>query len=260
MKRILITGGNGYIGTSLRNGLAEDHEITTVTRADFDVSDSKSTRDWFDGKHFDVLIHTAIAGGSRLRIDGFDVVDTNLKMYYNLLDNRSHFDRFISIGSGAEIYSRNTPYGLSKHVIRQSMMNKDDFYNLRVFAVFDENELATRFIKSSILNHINFTPIVITQDKHMDFFYMKDFVNLVKYYIMEKSPAKEVDCTYSSTPTLRDIADKVNSLGPNPVEVRHIAEGLAHHYSAEYPRSELPIDVYGLNRGIELTYEALCKI
>jgi hypothetical protein len=73
-------------------------------------------------------------------------------MYYNLLENKEHFGKLINIGSGAEVLSLDTPYGLSKNIIYNSILNTDNFYNLRVFAVFDNNELDRRFIKTAITN------------------------------------------------------------------------------------------------------------
>jgi nucleoside-diphosphate-sugar epimerase len=260
MKNILITGGNGYIASALKADLSNHYQITTITRNDFDLTDPIATNKWFANKYFDAVIHTAVSGGSRLLRDKVDVIDKNLQMYYNLLHNSStNFEKLINIGSGAEIHLTDTPYGLSKYIIRKSMLPKDNFYNLRVYAVFDEFEIPTRFIKNNITNYMESSPIVITQNKYMDFFYMKDFVNLVRYYLDTTSPPKEIDCAYKTTESLKDIAEKINMLGNHTVEIECVAEGLAQQYSASHPRIPLPIDVYGLDRGVELTYEALCK-
>ena len=42
--------------------------------------------------------------------------------------------------------------------------------SVRIYSVFDENELDQRFIKSSIQNYINRKDIVIHQNKKMDLF------------------------------------------------------------------------------------------
>ena len=100
--KILITGGNGYIAKALAKGLSQ-YNITSITRQDFDLTDRESTNKWFDGKHFDTVIHTAIKGGSRLKTDDGDVFYQNLQMFYNLYYNKAHFDKFIHFGSGAEL-------------------------------------------------------------------------------------------------------------------------------------------------------------
>ena len=66
--KILITGGNGYIAKSLVKELGE-YNITTISRKDFDLCDSIATNNWFKDKEFDIVIHTAVRGGSRLKKD-----------------------------------------------------------------------------------------------------------------------------------------------------------------------------------------------
>ena len=67
---ILITGGNGYIAKSLANNL---NNVTSITRKDFDLTDRHATDKWFEEKYFDVIIHTAVKGGSRLLVDGGNI-------------------------------------------------------------------------------------------------------------------------------------------------------------------------------------------
>ena len=256
---VLITGGNGYVAKALYVQLSKIYNVTSITRSDFDLTNNKQTSKWFEDKHFDAVIHTAISGGSRLHKDSVEVLDNNLKMYYNLLDNSDKFVKLINIGSGAELHATTTPYGLSKHVIRQSILEKDNYYNLRIFAVFDENELDRRFIKASIINYINRTPIVIHQNKYMDFFYMEDFVNVVRFYIENSSVPKEFDCTYKQSHTLKDIADKINNLSDYSVDVKYELDGFSSNYIG-LPTS-LPIEHIGLEVGIQTVYEKLlCRI
>ena len=147
--KILITGGNGYIAKSIYPSLHTKYDITTVGRQDFDLTNWDETNKWFEEKQFDVVIHTAVVGGSRLKEEDSSIMDQNLKMHYNLLDQQDKYTKFIYFGSGAE-YSLNTPYGLSKFIINQSFKDKPNFYNLRIYGVFDENEWETRFIKTCI--------------------------------------------------------------------------------------------------------------
>lgn len=252
--KVLITGGNGYIAKSLYASLSDLYEMTLITRADFDLRNSVQTASWFSDKMFDVVIHTAIVGGHRLVTDTMDVMDSNLRMYYNLLDNKTKFNKFISIGSGAELYLPHTPYGLSKHTIRQSILDKQNFYNLRVFGVFDENELDTRFIKANILRYIRKEPIIIHKNRQMDFFYMQDLVGLINFYIENNSLSKEVNCSYENKYTLLDIANVINSLSNHKVEILTESTDMDISYIGE---SELPINTTGLLAGISHVYNKL---
>ena len=65
--KILITGGNGYIARSITNSLWEKYHIISPGREELDLLNSDSVDAFFEGKHFNVVIHTATVGGSRLK-------------------------------------------------------------------------------------------------------------------------------------------------------------------------------------------------
>jgi GDP-L-fucose synthase len=255
---ILITGGNGYVAKSLYNGLKNSHTISTITRKDLDLTNYELLKNYFlNNERFDVVIHTAISGGSRLSLDSFSVLDSNLQMYYNLLQNRNYYGRLISFGSGAEIHAKDTVYGLSKCIISDSIKTKDDFYNLRIYAVFDENELDTRFIKSNIKRYIKNESMVIHQNKKMDFFYMQDLIKLVSYYIEEPNPPKQIDCKYKTEYTLVDISDMINDLSENKVNC--VIENTISSNDYIGSHTQLPIQYIGLKQGIINTYNIIKK-
>lgn len=255
---ILITGGNGYIAKSLSAHLSEFlflHKVTKITRSDFDLLDTEATKNWFKDKNFDVVIHTAIKGGSRLKPDEDNsILDDNLKMFNNLLLNKDRFKKLISFGSGAEIWNRNTPYGQSKRIINEIIQKEDNFYNIRIFAVFNENELDTRFIKSNLLRYIRKEPMILHANKLMDFFYMKDLLALVDYYINIENPPKQIDCTYRYKKTLINIANFINTLADYKVEIILEKDIILQDYCGI---SNLPIKVIGLENGIKEVYNKL---
>lgn len=251
---ILITGGNGYIAKKIYQHFEPYQcKITKITRADFDLTDYQSTFDWFREKTFDVVFHTAISGGSRLTTDTHIVTEQNLKMYYNLLACRDKFNKFISFGSGAEIFSPTTPYGMSKKIIADSIQQIPNFYNIRIFGVFDEDELPTRFIKSNILNYLEKKPMVIHADTIMDFFYMNDLMTILHYYVYNKDLPKETNCSYRYKSTLSGITEYINSLSKTyevPVQINS-REPLQFYCGSP---CELPLVFHGLFRSIYYTY------
>jgi dTDP-4-dehydrorhamnose reductase len=252
--KILITGANGYIGKSLYNAFKDKYEVSKLTRDICDLTNSESVNQYFKDKHFDIILHCAVEGGSRLKEDSNNVLDNNLKMYYNLIHNENHFKKLIHLGSGAELTAQDTPYGLSKHVIRQSILKKDNFYNIRIYGVFDENELDTRFIKANIKRYINKQPMEIHQDKFMDFFYMKDLVTLVEDYILNEAP-KEINCSYKDICTLLYIANFINDLDEHKVEIIQKEKGFGSGY---YGTHHIPkISYIGLKQGIKEVYNKL---
>ena len=253
---ILITGGNGYIAKSLASELKKHHKVTTVTRSDFDITDSKQTNEWFQGKHFDALVHAAIMGGSRLQADDSSILEMNLRMHYNLVANRDRFQKLISFGSGAEIFAPDTPYGLSKRMIANSIRQTENWYNIRIYGVFDENELPTRFIKSNIDRYLRREPIKVHRNRVMDFFYMQDLISIVKHYLDSQSLPKEIDCSYEKKQTLIDIAQLINQLDEYrvPIEVEQSGVSL---YCGD--ASKLDLSLVGFQQGLLNTFNSLKK-
>jgi len=254
LKKILITGGNGYIAKSLYNSLKNSYEITTLTKNNFDLNHFKVLDSYLKHKYFDVVIHCAVSGGSRLKQETWKDMDNNLQMYYNLLNCRDRFGKLIHFGSGAEITQPESPYGLSKRVIAKSILEQENFYNIRIFAVFDENELDTRFIKGNIIRYINKEQIIIHQDKFMDFFYMKDLVSLVNYYIQNKNLPKEIDCSYSEYHSLFNIANMINNLDTHKVHIIFNQNEMGKKYCGD---SNILLNYIGLEEGIKQVYNKL---
>jgi nucleoside-diphosphate-sugar epimerase len=255
MLKILITGGNGYIARSLYSVFSRKYNCKSISILDFDLSNANQTKRWFEeNEYYDIVIHTAIKGGMRLVKDTANIMDVNLKMYYNLLENKDRFNKLISFGSGAEIFQPETPYGLSKKVIAESIKEIDNFYNIRIFAVFDEDELDTRFIKHNILQYIKKEPIKIYNNKIMDFFYMKDLLSVIDYYINNDTLDKEFNCSYVEKYTLKDIADMINSLNNHKVPIIIQSNNELKIYAGQ---SNLKIKTIGLKEGLKNTYDIL---
>jgi GDP-L-fucose synthase len=253
--KILITGANGYIGKSLYNSLKNKYDVTSISRNDFDLTSFKAMNKFFQNKYFDVVIHCAVVGGSRLKKDSYEDMDKNLIMYYNLLHHKSHFNKLIHFSSGAEIYNSESPYGLSKKVISHSVSEIDNFYNLRIFAVFDENELNTRFIKTNIKKYINKQPLEIFHNKKMDFFYMDDLITLINFYIINNNLPKEIDCSYNYSLNMFNIVEIINNLDSYKVDIKFSSNLFKEDYKGKF--TDLGLNYIGLEQGIINTYNKL---
>jgi len=204
-----------------------------------------------------VVIHTAVKGGNRLSLDGPDVVLANLLMYDNLMRCRDKFDKLIHFGSGAE-EAADGPYGFSKHIINRLMKLDPKSINVKIYAVFDENELDTRFIKSNVLRYINREDLNIHQDKQMDFFYMKDLVSMVEWLINQREeefPIQEINCSYLEKYTLTQIAEIINLLDNYKVKIQLEDKIEGKAYCGIHPI--MPFDLIGLEQGIKETYNKL---
>jgi UDP-glucose 4-epimerase len=269
--KILITGGSGFIARNLIKHLTE-FDVTVTTRKQLDLLDKRSVDLFFTDKEFDVVIHTAIEGGNRLINDRPNVVYDNLTMFFNLMYHKHKFNKLINFGSGAELdrseHITNSdsdinnkfplePYGMSKNIIARITKDTPGCYNLRIFAVFGEDELDRRFIKNNIKNYINKRPIIISQDKTMSFIYIEDLITIIKYYITDDKLNKEYNCVYNITYTLSQIAEIINNLSNYkvPIKIIETGEGLSY-IGLINSNFEIKTEI-GLEEGIKKIYNKL---
>ena len=275
--KILLTGANGFIARNLKTFFLSDSlEVSVLHRGIADLCNRQQVNDYFKDKTFDVVIHCASVGGNRTKSDDISCINTNLSMFYNLMEHKDKFKKFINLGSGAELdRSKNIngssnlqncfpvdDYGLSKNIIAKVGSQIPNFYNVRIFNVFNHDELDTRMIKNNIKKYINKENMIIHQDKYMDFFYMNDLYKVIVNIIFNLNCPKTIDCSYREKLKLSDIANKINNLSDYKVDVIFENEGMGNEYrgnpSALYP-TNLISNIKGLDFGIIDTYERLLK-
>jgi nucleoside-diphosphate-sugar epimerase len=130
--------------------------------------------------------------------------------------------------------------------------------NIKIYALFDQNELNTRFIKNNIIRYINKEDMIIHQDKKMDFFYMKDLVSLIEWlinYREEEFPVQEINCSYLEKITLTQIAKIINSLDNYKVNIKIENNRECSDYCGIHPI--MPFKLIGLEQGVKEVYNIL---
>lgn len=280
---VLITGANGFIGSNLCEYWKDDPDIKIVkgTRKDLDLHDLKSTTDFLNDNKIDGVIHCAIEGGRRTKPDTSEMFYNNLLMFENLLHSLDFGKPFINIASGAE-FDRRYPivqradfdifrsvpvdyYGLAKSIISKRILTYRKGVNVRLFGCFNHNEGSERFIRSNLERYICREPMLIHQDKYMDFFYMGDLQVLLRHLILKGQKYEynwcehDLNATYNQSKKLSDIANFINTLGNYKVDI-HIGEQSENSYTGtSYGMSiEMAVNKFkGLEEGIKECYERL---
>ena len=272
---ILITGGNGFVARNIHKAIKDTHNIFLTNRQTLDVLDRDQVDKFFDDNQIDIVIHTAVSGGSRTREDGVHTLVDNLVMFNNLIENKHKFRSLIHFGSGAEFDRRtditsakedkeSSPsdyYGLSKRIIKTEIDKTKGFYNFRLFGCFGEDEDDTRFIKSAIKNIIKNDPVVIHQDKIMDYIYIGDVIKVIKYYIeniSNKTLIKDLDMCYNKKNSLIEIAQYLINISGKECKMIINQEGQSNEYTGDSGNMQnLNIQFDGLWKSIDKVYNYL---
>lgn len=266
---ILVTGSNGYIGKSILNCKIKDAIFFHGNRQTINLFDKESIKSFIKQNKIDTIVHCAIEGGSRLKKDDANTFYNNISIFENLYYCRHLLHKVINFASGAE-FDRETDinlaneedifervpkdyYGLSKNIIAKKTLTTNNFYNLRIFGCFDENELDSRFIKTCISKSKRNETIIVHEDKIMDFFYIGDLISIVKYFLLVNPVYKDINLSYKNKYKLSEIAQKIINETNSKSNIT-IQKENALNYNGNFNKLlSLPITLTGFEIGLQKT-------
>ena len=173
--RVCVLGAAGFIGKNL----LRDTDWTGVTRQELDLTDPEAVKEYFEKHEYDVVIHCAVIGGSRLRPDDGEVFYKNLLMFENVVV--AFKGKIIYFSSGAALRGNppSDPYGMSKWLIDRRIETLPNAYSLRIWGCYGPGEPSTRF--SAVCKKEGH--VVINQDKYFDFIDVEDVRKIVQEYV-----------------------------------------------------------------------------
>tara|TARA_Y100000593_G_scaffold30049_1_gene59575 strand:- start:7553 stop:8386 length:834 start_codon:yes stop_codon:yes gene_type:complete len=271
----LLTGANGFLGREMcRLFESCEHTLIATNRQSLDVSKREDVRDFFKQNSIDIVLHAAFMGAKSPDTNTVEHMNLNLEMYKNLVSHSDQYQMMFSFGSGAEYdraenideiaeeeLSGRHPkdfYGMAKNIIARHIREyTDNVVNLRLFGCFGPLEERSRFISSALSQSMQNEPIIVHQDKKMDFFYIDDLFRVIMFYIENGLHLpRDVNMCYREKYTLKQIAKEINNLtgAQSGVIINNKNSAIPYAGSGE-TLSSLQIPLVGLREGIKNTYE-----
>lgn len=269
---LLITGRTGFLGRELETYLKDKFNILKLSR--FDLTDPSLVERVLKENSVDVVIHTAAKGGKRSDTDTLQDLIDNAVMFNNLVKFQDYYKLLFCFCSGAafdrekgvghfpedSLLNRNPVdyYGLSKNIIARECLKHDKIFTFRLFGCFGKKETPERFFSSLLRNMLNSEPMIIHEDRLMDFFSAGDVGRVLEYYLnnyMKLDLPKDLNLVYSKKFRLSTLACKFSKLigRPDHLIITKKDKGLSYTGCGDKIRS-LNIKLEGLEEGLVKCY------
>jgi len=248
LKKILITGGDGFLARSIAEKLARKYLIERCNRSVLDLNDSSAVFEFLKQGSFDVVIHTATydaAPKNSLKDSGL-VLENNLNMFFNLARCKDLYGKMLYFGSGAEFsrdhwvshmsesyfdkYVPKDQYGFSKYVMAKYAATTNNIFNLRLFGVYGKyDDWRYRFI-SNICCHVIFDiPVKVYNNSCVDFLFIDDLVRIVQWFIGNTPKYQVYNVCSGVSYRYYELAKEIISYSGKDMEIEVI-----NHVGSEY--------------------------
>ena len=259
-KKILLTGGNGFIGKNIQESfLADKYDIYAPRSFELNLADTTSVDDFFRTRKFDVVLHAAVKPGHRNAKDPTNLFYTNIRMFENLVRHVDKFGKMINFGSGA-IYDVATDnrlvtedqigqrcgkddHSFCKYVVHKRIETLPNIIDLNIFGIFGKYEdWEIRFISNAICKTLFNLPITLRQNRRFSYLYVNDLMPILDYFIEHDTQYKTYNITPSQETELLEAARVVERLSGNKVGIQVKQEGYGLNYSGSNARlrNEIP--------------------
>ena len=268
-KRILFTGGNGFIGRNVIPILQESFDVYAPEREELDLFDAKDVREYLLENRINCIVHSANPNPSKNKLDTVErMLRDSLQMFMTMYSCRDLVEKLIYLGSGAiydktmeirsiseECEHRSIPkddYGFAKYIM--SYLTKGNIYNLCLFGCYGPGDADHKFITHCIRCCLRHEPITIHQNCMFDYFHVTDLGRVIAWMINAKPQHHTYNvCSGEPIPIL-DIAKTVKRLMESDLKIEVFQEGWNREYTGSNARliREYPGKFVSLEDGIKM--------
>jgi len=277
MKTILITGAGhtGVTGRFIKEYFsASPYHLLTPSSLELDLTDERAVSDYFSCHTIDYLVHCATYRANISKNDHLvdEILESNLRMFFNLARHSDKYDKMVYLGSGAEFdkskdivdireddFPRGIPkdkYGLGKYIMNHYCLKSENIYNFRLFGTLNPYERYTKNVVSNLcVKAIMHLPLNLKKDCRFSFVDIDDVCRLLMLVLEGEPTYHAYNVVMDEKYLLSDIAKMVGQYAPNS-NVSFEFSGLNREYTASNRRikDEFKITFKPIQKSIEQIY------
>lgn len=274
-KKILLTGGNGFIGKNIRESyLSRCYEIVSPRSFELDLADTDAVDNYFRSHCFDAVIHAAVKPGHRNAKDPTNLFYTNMRMFENLARHTDRFGKLINLGSGAvydvaadnrqvteeEIGLRcgKDEHSFCKYAVHKRLETLPHAVDLNIFGIFGKYEdWQIRFISNAICKTLFGLPITLRQNRRFSYLYVNDLMPVLEHFIECSAVHKSYNVTPNEETELLEAAKIVRTVSGSDVKIQVASDGYGLNYTGcnSRLRAQIPsLRFTSLKRAVEDLY------
>lgn len=276
MKRVLLTGGSGFIGRNVKKYLETVCELYTPKRQELDLLNEEAVRGYLQKHQIDIVIHSANPNPVKNKLDRAEnMFEDSIRVFMNLYHAEDCYERMYTLGSGAEYdksqdiilikeeqVGRAIPkdsYGLAKYTINQLIERSDKQCNLRIFACYGPTDHESKFITHVIHCCMQNKDITIRQNCYFDYMHVHDLAKILEYFIYHKPRYQVYNVCTGIRYTLEEIAGMVRKQMHTHNEIIILNPGWNKEYTGSNERLLAELKDYqfmSLEDGIQMQIES----
>ncbi len=272
MKKILITGGTGFVGRNLQEQLSDRYEIFAPSHKELELLDYDALEQYVTEHGINSIVHSAI------HVPMFNGAEkeffNDMQMFANLEKISHRVEKLLYFGSGAEFDKRydidmvkeeeigktipTSEYGLAKYTMNLIARQSKNIYNLRLFGIFGKYELWNiKFLSGLCCKALFDLPLTVRKDCRFDFFAIEDLGEIVSWFLENQPQYHDYNICQGKPYYLTELAQIVRKVSGKDLTIQLLSDERNVDYCADNTRlrSQISdIQITPLEKSIEKLY------